>query len=579
MELRTAARYPPVLDASQDGAVHLRPPSEVMTLDRLGAFQQTRLSFMRALVRRMQKEAWTFNRNLFDLDDEGYGRAVYHVNTPAGACSLVAFSDALDPSERTDRVIAERWDATFALVLGTPDGDYIEELAENVPRQEGGRYRPHQVVLSRANRSVRLFEGIVNALAEGRQPELASLLSVGYVMRTTAVYGNGKFGMADLLQAQRQGPFRGAFEAEMLTVYLIRQFTLDLVEHVARARAPERAVPLAQVQRRALGIGNSTGLGMAPFMIAHPALLHRWIAARETALSRVCAIPRIATDMAESFQHLVSRAVRHCRQWNSDDPVQADRNARLAQALDGLGERLTGRDSPLRQDYPWAALMNWAGDGSLDLQETLVSLILEPNGPLVDDLVESMHGPEPVSGDTTRSLGFLKLLIESQYDWALQIDHAVPASTHFFWYRSEEKEEPRIGVRAEEPGADLEMRIGVARMVQSLYAELCRSTHDNETPIAAFLAACPDYRWIVQRILVAAEYPYGEVRDNLVGHDCIPVNLLRCKLSFFGAVKFDPRSERWLRICMYQGAPYPDELPDCDPDSWAFPVFDAEIAS
>ena len=30
-------------------------------------------------------------------------------------------------------------------------------------------------------------------------------------------------------------------------------------------------------------------------------------------------------------------------------------------------------------------------------------------------------------------------------------------------------------------------------------------------------------------------------------------------LIFFGAVKFDPKSERWLRITLFQGAPLLDK--------------------
>ena len=44
------------------------------------------------------------------------------------------------------------------------------------------------------------------------------------------------------------------------------------------------------------------------------------------------------------------------------------------------------------------------------------------------------------------------------------------------------------------------------------------------------------------------------------------IDMLRLKLSFFGAVKFDPRSDKWLRICMFQGAPLPTELQSSDDD-------------
>jgi len=47
------------------------------------------------------------------------------------------------------------------------------------------------------------------------------------------------------------------------------------------------------------------------------------------------------------------------------------------------------------------------------------------------------------------------------------------------------------------------------------------------------------------------------------------IDMLRLKLSFFGAVKFDPRSDKWLRISMFQGAPLPQDLKSFD-DHWIY---------
>ena len=55
-----------------------------------------------------------------------------------------------------------------------------------------------------------------------------------------------------------------------------------------------------------------------------------------------------------------------------------------------------------------------------------------------------------------------------------------------------------------------------------------------------------------------------------IGKTCRPIDLLRCKLSFFGASKFDPRSDRWTRITLYQGAPTAADLDDAAADDWAF---------
>ena len=51
----------------------------------------------------------------------------------------------------------------------------------------------------------------------------------------------------------------------------------------------------------------------------------------------------------------------------------------------------------------------------------------------------------------------------------------------------------------------------------------------------------------------------------------MPIDLLRAKLSFFGAGQFDPRSDRWLRINMFRGAPFPHELKTDYRDDWPFP--------
>ncbi|MEM6466292.1 MAG: hypothetical protein AAF679_07290, partial [Pseudomonadota bacterium] len=51
-----------------------------------------------------------------------------------------------------------------------------------------------------------------------------------------------------------------------------------------------------------------------------------------------------------------------------------------------------------------------------------------------------------------------------------------------------------------------------------------------------------------------------------------PIDMLRAKLSFFGATRFDPRSDRWVRICMFAGAPYPEELFSTTADDWVYPA-------
>lgn len=551
-----------------------RPPETVMRLARVGSFHPTRISFTRTLVRRMAGEAWRFERTLFELDARGIGTAVYRVDTPAAPIWFVVFADHLEPADRTDRVIAEKWDATFTLTTREPDAAVLARLEANIPLQEAGRCSSGEMVLSRANKSVRLFEHVVEALAQGRQPDRAKILDVGYLVRTTAVYGNGKFGLADLDQVRAAGVFGLPFQAEMLCVFLARQFSLDWVEHIASMRAPETFAPMEDALKRALGVGNATGLGMAPFLIGHPKLINAWIEARETALARVRAVTEAAPEVLERFHALLDRASEHVRQWPTTDTLQQVRCAELLDDLVTLRETLANT----RQTLSWDGLVDWAESHlRLEAQELLNSVLIELYPALVDDLENQTGSDEVMRLAPTMTLRDLKFLIERDYHWALDFDFSTDTANARFWYRSEEKEEPRLGWRAREPGADKEIRIAIARDVSKLHGILAEQESEMlQATVGEFLMAFPEWRQTARRVQSLAGLGYAEFRDNLIDEACRPIDLLRCKLSMFGATKFDPKSDLWTRIAMFQGAPLAEGLDASDVDDWAFPFLAGE---
>ena len=418
-----------------DRAAPLRSPQQLMRLDRLGASHPTRLSFAPALLRRIEREGWRVTRPVWAIDAQGFGHAVYRVETGQRTVSLVAFSQALAPEQRTDRVIAEAWDTTYVLYDGVPDAAALARLGAQVPLQEAGRFTETELILSRANKSVRLFDAVVARLASGRQPDAGMLDDVGYLMRTTAVYGNGKFGIADRDVYAGSPALGGPFRAEMLTVWLIRSFTVDLAEHCAAARDPRRAIRLAPDLRRRLGVGNSTGLGMAPFLVRHPILLHRWIVARETALARVRALGPLDDAAWVQVRRLVAAARDGVADWRTADGVQAERIVTLGRDLDRLAAYLeqTGRGP----DRGWDEIYRWAeAHLGLEAQERVVSLLIEPHGALVDDLADLMGADERDGHalDGTMTCGALRRLIETHYAWALALVLDDPAADARFWY-------------------------------------------------------------------------------------------------------------------------------------------------
>jgi len=536
-----------------------RPPEVVMKLARMGSFHQTRLSFMRTLLRRLKKEKWQFERSLWEIGTDGFGRAVYTVSGPEHSYSLVAFSHELPDHKRSDRVIATAWDATFTLFDGVPTTADLNRLQQEVPKQEAGRISDSELSLSRANRSVRLWQHVIERLSKGQQPDRNQVESVGYLVRTTAVYGSGKFGAADRLTIYQRAEVRGPFQAELLSVWLIRAFSIDLVEHIARAVGGDRAVTISPELRRRIGVGNATGLGMAPFLINHPALINNWMVAREEAIARVRSLADASGESISDFKHHFELAKFNLSQWHSEHPIQIKKLEQLNADLNKMSSYI--ETESLGENHPWDRFYLWAEKNlSFEGQEQLVSLMLEPYGELVDELSQCMDADEHLSFFIDGSMGVDRLLeiIETQCDWATAIDYRQKKNRARFWYTSAEKLEPRVGERFDEPGAEYEQPLSIGYFIKQLYQVL--KVWDPSQSIADFLLAHPQHRHIVRRLQTLATHPYSEIRDNLIGADMLPIDLLRCKLSFFGATKFDPRSDRWVRICMYQDAPYPNEM-------------------
>ena len=556
--------------AQSQSTIPRRPAAQVMRLSRLGSFHQSRLSFMRILTRRMKRENWTFSRPVFEIDANGVGHAVYSAHTPNRSYSLVAFAHDLPPEKRSDRVIAEAWDSTFTLFDGVPNEADIERLRANIPLQEAGRVTEKELSVSRANRSVRLWEHMVAALAEGRQPDRAEVAKVGYLMRTTAVYGSGKLGAADRELIADRPECAAPFQIEMLSVFLTRAYVRDLMQHMANARGREKAVPLAEDIARSLGIGNSTGLGMAPFLLNHPTLFNNWILAREEAIARVRALPAATSAEVETFRDLLAQSCYSADLWSSEHPLQVEKLGVLRRDLTALASHVDATD--FTEPDPWDRLFTWAESHlGEDAQECLASLMLEPYGALVDDLADGMADRDAMAFriDGAMRVSELRAILEETYGWALKIDWAAKERCARAWYVSEEKLEPRLGERFEEPIADYEQPLAPGRDATALYLALQGQAAD--APVAAFLLKHPEHRYSVRRAQIVNRAPYAEIRDNTIGSDLMPIDMLRCKLSFFGATYFDPRSDRWVRICMFGNAPYPEELQSSDADHWPYP--------
>ena len=547
--------------------VNLRDPNIIMKLSRLGSFHQSKLSFLRSFLNEFKD--WEYKRDLFDLDNKGFGTAVYSFKKKERVYSLVCFANKLNENERSDRVIATKWDAAFTLHDGVPKRKDIERLKNEVPKQEVGRLSYKELTLSRANKSVRVFDHVVESLSKGHQPKLDLLEKVGYLYRTTAVYGSGKFGLADRFRIKNRDEINGPFRLEMMLVYLVRQFTFDQVNHVAKNKDPKNAVNLDPKICKNLGIGNSTGLGMAPFIVNHPTLLNNWIFCRETALKKIREIKKVKSQESSLFKDCVRSSIKNITSWNTESEYQLKKIKDLLKDLKKFINFIENKFN-FEIDYPFNDIYLWLEkETGEECIEYIVSIMMEPFDDIVDPLIKEMSSEEErfFNIPAYRTVNELRTILEKKYSNILSIDFNNKQNYKKFWFISKNKEEPRLADRFSENGADLEQPLAIARDIKKLYQKLL--VLKNNLTIDQFLIENSDLRHVVRRAFIIEKFPYSEIQDNTISENIVPIDMLRLKLSFFGALKFDPRSDKWLRICMFQGAPLPNELKNFD-EQWVY---------
>ena len=537
-----------------------------MRLARMGSRYPSRLSFSRSMLRRLINDKWKIKKSRFDLDKNGYGTVVYEIIINNDTYSLVCFSAFLDDKDRSDRVIASKWDTAYTLHVGKLTDEDLKRLKDTIPLQESGRNSPNELILSRANKSVRLFQYVVNCLSQGSQPDINEINKVGYLLRTTAVYGSGKFGLSDFSNTKNKTIFDQPFRAEMLSVYLIREFSVELVEHVAEQINPSKAVKLERKIKQHLGIGNSTGLGMAPFIIKHPKLINKWMSQYTKTLEKIVDID-LDIEAFEKYKILLNKALNYLQEVNTSDEFQINKNKFTTDDLKKY--ILYCNQLDFSQNFKWLDILDYCDSNfNYDTQEIARVQLIELFPKISEELAEDMSDDEIMDINGNQTIGELKKIINNKYSWVKKIDFNNKESNYLFWYVSAAKLEPRLGERFNEKGSELEQHLGIAKMVNDLIKKI-KNLNDNKLT-CEFLIENPEFRGIIKRIQSLKDYPFSEVEDNVLDKKTIPIDMLRFKLSFFGANRYDPKSDRWLRVSFFSGAPYLSDLNSTNVDEWGF---------
>ena len=558
----------PNRDADGYDPTRLRDPAELMQPRRLASLKQTRLSFARLLMERMIDEEWDVRPARMELDDAGVGRVVYSIETPDRLFSFGVFSHASGDDANTDRIIADDWDMWGFLCEGRATPELMDAQYEELPHVREGRATSDVLIWTRANRSSRFFGHVVDALADGHQPDVDFCARGGYLMRSSGYYGNGLNGTKEFRSMDADHPLAEPYFAQMLTVWLLRIFSYDLADHVAAARSDD-AVTLDHDIKRYLGTGNSSGIGIVHYLINHPQLLHAWLRAREVALARAKTIDPTPEEI-ERFGTVLRRA----EQWFTDDECDTKEYFLSKDEIAAGLERVDRRVDRLRREPGggplWGRLCAWAAD-ELDpeTEELVYSLLLDVHPEACSGLAESMTVSERSDVVPEMTVGTLASTVRSDYEWALAIDFEAPGAERYFWYRSIDNEEPRLGIRGEHDYEEYGFPIDVARQVQALRADL--SGWDDTDTVAAFLFEHPEHRAVVERIQTVHDLRYAEIRANPLDADFVPLSFISCLKAVWGIQKAHPKSQGWVRGTFYQGAPLPADLRAGADSYWLYP--------
>jgi hypothetical protein len=523
--------------------------------------RQSPLSFVRSLMNRAIRDRWQITLESIDIDANGDGNAVYRIAIPPShVFHLIVFSGRA-PEAPTDRAWEVNWDILVWLIEGEPDPARIASAAAENAAIVRGYGRPGMDTLSwtRANRSGRLLAHTVDRLAEGRQPDIELVAATGYLIRNIYYQANGMLGTRMFGAYAADHPLRGAYQVQMLGIIMMREFSFDLVEQMARARSPAAAA-LDPAIKTYLGVGNATGIGLNLVFSNHPRLMSRWLEQRETALATALQAP---IDPAGNRRML--GLLHRYLQYSTEDRTPED--GLIAGKTETRHGIALARDQLARGADRTNDSITWQGivaplqsRMNIEAQEIVNALLLESHPEICDEVDPHTSASEALELFPEMTIGRLLDLAAANFRWALDLDLEDSAQNHWIWYRSVEGEEPRLAAASEGLVPSYRNLVrNIPRLIQRMIADAKARNHSDI--VARLLLEHPEHRDIVRIVQAEPGMRYGTLRTNMLHKDFSPLHLTRFVLQALkGMDKSSSMSDRWARGVFLQGAPTRDQI-------------------
>ncbi|HSV84581.1 MAG TPA: hypothetical protein VLK85_35715 [Ramlibacter sp.] len=552
-----------------------RPARSLMTPRRMSVMQASRLSTTRLLMAKAIREQWKFTCLDWQIDDKASGTALYRIDTGVMVFDFIVHSFEPKQEGRNGRIIGGVWDMMAALVEGPVSEEHVRITGEEIRKLYAGRATPGTLVWARSNRSSRVFEHTVDALAHERQPDIATLAEVSYLMRNTGLDGNGTFGTRSFRSLEPTHPLRRPLDAQMLSAYMMRVFSVDLVNHLARCRNPQ-AAKLAPEIERFLGVGNGSALGLVLFVNNHPHLVDRFIHAREQA---IVAAKRLNVGAGDARLERLLRLLDRAITFRAQDRMDYERFAASAEIADELRRiraavaelHATGLVAGQAHRFPLHVLaQSFEHKVHEEAIETFLGILTELVPELCDRLAEQLAVDEEFTTEPDMAIGHLRDLLRTEYAWTFDCDLDAPGARKFTWYKSATAEEPRRGPR-EEAGEVHNLALDLPRLVRELDREIAQRAPDMT--VARFLLEKPALRFIVSRIQTLNGLEYHSPCMDMMSDEFIPCDVTRfINIGIHGIDKTRDYQQRALRGVLYQGAPTIADIANGTSTEWFHPA-------
>jgi len=257
-------------------------------------------------------------------------------------------------------------------------------------------------------------------------------------------------------------------------------------------------------------------LGMAPFIIKHPKLVHQWMYQYHLVIKQILTEELITIKKLNQFIELLKKAQNYLDEVPTNDDYQKKKNSESFSDLNKI-IKFCENYKIKKNNNNWQNIINFSSQKlNYDAQEITYVQLIELYPSIADPLAENMSESDDMHLDVKENISSLIQHIESNYKWALDIDFNNKENLHLFWYISEEKLEPRLGERFNEEGAELEQPLGIGRMTYDLYSFLTINIKTHNYNVGKFLIHHPQFRGIIRRIQTLKNYNHGEVKDNIL---------------------------------------------------------------